>query len=338
MSMTVVNAVPEEAWHRFVEEHPAGNIFHTPEMFRVFAQTKNHRPTLWATQDDHGRLLALMIPVKVTVLSGPLSRLTSRSVVYGGVLCEPSSEGQAALRHLLAAYNRSAARHTLFTEVRNLADASSFQTILQESHYIYEAHDNFLIDLDLPVEAVWNNIRKSARKDIRRARNKGQLAVEEIHDRNLLTTWYTLLQRTYHTAQVPLASISLFEAAFDILHPKGMIQFLLGRVADTYVAASVALLYKQIIYGWYRGFDRNYSSYLPNDLMVWQVLEWGATDGYHTFDFGGAGKPNEHYGPREFKAKFGGNLVSYGRNVCVHSPRLLKLSERGYELSRRFLS
>lgn len=71
--------------------------------------------------------------------------------------------------------------------------------------------------------------------------------------------------------------------------------------------------------------------------MVWQVLEWGATKGYRTFDFGGAGKPGEDYGPRRFKAKFGGTLVNYGRNVCVHAPMRLKLSEKVYNIARRFL-
>jgi CelD/BcsL family acetyltransferase involved in cellulose biosynthesis len=68
-----------------------------------------------------------------------------------------------------------------------------------------------------------------------------------------------------------LADHSLFEATFDILHPKGMAQFLLGRIEDTYVAAAVALVYKDTIHGWHRGFDRAYASFLPNDLMVWHV-------------------------------------------------------------------
>ena len=57
----------------------------------------------------------------------------------------------------------------------------------------------------------------------------------------------------------------------------------------------------------------------------------------HVYDFGGAGKPDEEYGVRDFKAKFGGNLVNFGRNVFVHNPMLLKLSRHGYEVYRRFL-
>jgi hypothetical protein len=55
------------------------------------------------------------------------------------------------------------------------------------------------------------------------------------------------------------------------------------------------------------------------------------------FDFGGGGRADEEYGVRDFKAKFGGELVNYGRNVCVHGPVRLALSRAGYRLTRRFL-
>ena len=72
-------------------------------------------------------------------------------------------------------------------------------------------------------------------------------------------------------------------------------------------------------------------------MLTWGILEWGAKNGYSLYDFGGAGKPDEKYGVRDFKAKFGGELVNFGRNICVHSPRLLKISKLGYQLLRRFL-
>lgn len=123
-----------------------------------------------------------------------------------------------------------------------------------------------------------------------------------------------------------------------MLYPKGMIQFLIGTAPDGRdIAASVALLYKKTIYGWYRGFDRKYGFCLPNDQMVWRVLQWGAENGYEFFDFGGAGRPNEYYGPRNFKAKFGGRLVNYGRNTYIHSPHRLKLSTFVYQLYRKVL-
>ena len=152
-----------------------------------------------------------------------------------------------------------------------------------------------------------------------------------------LEHWYDVLQKTYSNAQVPLADRSLFVAAFKELYPKGMAKFLLAKVNGVTAACSIELPYKKIIYGWYGGSDREYSDYLPNEMLIWHILEWGANNGYHLYDFGGAGKPDEEYGVRDFKAKFGGELVNFGRNTYVHNPMLLKLSKQGYEVYRRFL-
>ena len=76
----------------------------------------------------------------------------------------------------------------------------------------------------------------------------------------------------------------------------------------------------------------------PPDLpLVWHALELGNRSGYRLFDFGGAGRPDEAYGVRDFKAKFGGELVNYGRNVRVHAPLRMQLSRMGYQLVRSLL-
>jgi len=72
-------------------------------------------------------------------------------------------------------------------------------------------------------------------------------------------------------------------------------------------------------------------------LVAWHAIGWSSEKGYHIFDFGGAGKPNnkEHEGIRRFKEQFGGQLVNFGRYKKIHSPRKLWLAERGFEVWRR---
>jgi serine/alanine adding enzyme len=335
--MDIVQQLDERLWREFVDNHPQGQIFHTPEMFQVFAHAKGHHPTLWAAVGNDGHVLALLLPVQITLLNGLFRHFTTRAVVYSSVLCAPGAQGQEALTRLLYAYKREMKEGPLFTELRNLSDLSTVQPILQDNGFIYEDHLGFLVDVSLPVDQVWSNIRKSARRKIKKALTKNQLEVMEIRDRAQVAICHAVFKESYAAAHVPLADPSLFGSAFDILYPKGMVKFLVGRVKDTYVAASATLLYKDVIYGWYRGFNRAYSSYLPNDIMVWYLLKWAAENGYRVFDFGGAGRPDKDYGPRRFKAKFGGTLVNYGRNICVHAPVRLRLSKKVYNIARRFL-
>lgn len=334
--MRIVQKLNEDAWSAFVEQNTCGNIFHTPAMFEVFSQAEDHYPSLWAAVEGEDQILALLLPVEI-VLYSQLRRFSSRAVVYGGVLSDPSPEGREGLSHLLEHYKRETRGRNLFTELRNISDTLDIQPILCENNFFYEDHLNYLIDLDRTPEGVMNSISTRTRKHIRRGLRKGALTVQVASNPDQLDDCYDLFNKSYRMAQIPIAPKSLFEAAFNVLSPREMAQFLLAYVDDVPVAASIELLYKDVIYGWYSGMDRAYSSYTPNELLMWHILSWGAENGYRQYDFGGAGKPDEDYGVRHFKAKFGGKLVNFGRNKYVSSPLILKFSEVGYDVARRLL-
>jgi lipid II:glycine glycyltransferase (peptidoglycan interpeptide bridge formation enzyme) len=332
-SISIVQSLPEQQWRDFVDNHPHGTIFHTPEMFEVFRQTRNHVPEVWAAVRGD-QILALLLPVRIHILAGFLRPLTTRAIAYSGPLFKQDQEGRDGLEKLLQAYGNSIKNSALFIELRNSNDTNDIQPILERCNYSYEDHLNYLVNTDLPVDKVMDNIHSSLQKKINQALRKNQFEIIEIHDESQIKSVVSIIQKTYTNAHVPLADSSLFEAAFKTLYPKNMIRILLGRADGQDIAALVSLLYKDVIYGWYGGFDRNFASYLSNDLMIWDSLKWGAEHDYHIFDFGGAGKPDEEYGPRKFKAKFGGKLVNYGRNTFVHSPRKLQVSKLGYEFFR----
>ena len=334
--MKVVRTLPEADWRSFVDQHPKGNIFHTPEMFRVFSYTNGYSPELWAAVDLDGEILALLLPIKITMLEGLLHRFTTRAVVYGSVLCAPRRQGQEALAELLHAYNQETKGRLLFTELRNLSDMGALQPILNEQGFVYADHLNYLVDLNRSISEIWKSIRPNARRNIRRARKLG-VRIEEVNDTSEITVIYSILKRVYKRIRVPLPDLTLFQSAFEVLQPQGMLRLFSAKVNDIEIGVLTLLIYKGVVTYWYTGTLREYTSYRAGDLLVWNTLELGNQDGYHTFDFGGGGRPEEKYGVRDFKAKFGGCLVNFGRNTRVHAPIRLKLSQEGYGLIRRFL-
>ena len=130
---------------------------------------------------------------------------------------------------------------------------------------------------------------------------------------------------------------SLFQSAFQVLDKRGMFKLFLARLDGRAIGAMSLLIHKNVVTYWYTGTLREFSKYRANDYLVWHALEWSRENGYHNFDFGGGGKPDEEYGVRDFKAKFGGELVNYGRNIRVHSRLRLNASKLGYQLLRSFL-
>ena len=311
-AMEVVHHLDENAWHDFVFPNKYANIFHTPEMFQVFNLARNHQPKLSAIVDKDKKILALLPTVQVTVLNGLLRRMSTRSISYGSILSSTDPVGKQALDLLLQAYSEEAGQSSLFSELRNLSDMSMFQKELSQAGFVYEDHLNYLIDLNNSPEQILQNIGTRTRQHIRRGLRKGIVVVECMSDRNQLNTWYDIIKMTYKGARIPLADISLFEAAYDILYPRKMIKFLLARIGTEYVAASAEMLFKDVIYGWYGGMNREFSKYTPNELLMWHILEWGASNGYKVYDFGGAGKPEEESGVRDLRPSLAANWFVMG--------------------------
>lgn len=336
MTIEVVRDLSRDQWRRVVAEQPTGTVFHTPEMADVFARARGHRPELWAAVEG-GEVLALLTPVRVSVGPDAARFLATRAIAYGGVLRVPGADGQAGVDRLLAAYERHVDDSVLFTELRHLADVGDLAPVLAAHGYDHEPHLDYLIDLDRPADDVLAGFSRSTRKQVRRGVRQGRVVVGDVTTPGGLDEWYEVLAGTYRTARVPLADRSLFDAAFAVLQPAGMARFVIARVDDACVAASVELAHGEVLFGWYGGVDRDYGALTPNELLMWDVLRTGVEEGRRVYDFGGAGHPDEPYGVRDFKAKFGGTLVDLGRDTRVHARVRLRLARAGYAAYRRLL-
>ncbi|HSQ17938.1 MAG TPA: hypothetical protein VLM83_09585, partial [Anaerolineales bacterium] len=234
MRYTIANTLDEKVWREFVDQHPQGNIFQTPEMFLVFSRAKGYTPELWAAVCENGQVLALLLPVQVTLRDGLLRPLTTRSIAYGSTLCRPDEAGKEALADLLQDYTQKAGHKGLFTELRHLSDVSAYQSVFTRCGFGYQDQLNYLIDLDCSTEEIFNNIGTKTRKHIRRELKKGQIVVDEVQQSSQIKPFYELIKKSYLNAHIPVADISLFEAAFDVLWPRNMVKFWLVRMDDVF--------------------------------------------------------------------------------------------------------
>jgi CelD/BcsL family acetyltransferase involved in cellulose biosynthesis len=143
---------------------------------------------------------------------------------------------------------------------------------------------------------------------------------------------------SYGNASVPLAHRSLFDAAFDVLHPSGQLRIeAVVHQDDTPEAMLATLSYKDRAFAWYCG-TRRMRGFSPLDYLFWRELVRAHEHGFTAYDMGGAGWPDEPYGVRRYKSKFGGKLVRYGRYRKIYSPWKMALAERAYQFGRKFIA
>ena len=329
----VTDSPNKKDWGNFVYNHPYGNIFQTPEMAEVYKRTKNYEPITLAALDDNNRIMALLQAVVIKEGS-ILEPFSARSIIYGGPLFIESENGISALKVLMQHYDKIVQKKALYTEIRNLWDTLQILNIFSDIGYTYSEHLNFLVDLTKSKEELWSNLSRKRRNNIRRGIKRG-VKVKEVEDKKLINSFYNLIQETYRNARLPLADISLFVSIFELLVPKNMAKFFLAMHENESIGAILVLIYKGVIYDFYAGSSREHLYLCPNDVLAWHVIEYGSMNGYHTFDFGGAGSPKKRYGVRDFKRQFGGAMVNFGRYRKIHAPLRFWLAERGFKLYRK---
>lgn len=311
----ITSSFDKGKWDEFVLEHPNGNIFQTSLMAEVFRQTKNYEPISLAAINDSGEIMAVLQAAMINEMNGILKPLTVRSVLQGGPIYTYSSEGKQAVAQLIKHYDSIASKKVIYTQIRNIWDTEDVSSILTSCNYTYEEHLDFLIDLDRKEEEIWSDIHKSRRKGINRASRDG-LIVKNIETPEELAASYELVSATYKRFGVPIADITLFQAAYKEFYNKGMSDFLLALQEGKPVGTRITLKYKGMVYDWYAGSVEGID--YVDEILVWHILKENAGK-YKVFDFGGAGHPAKPYGVREFKRRFGGQEVNFGRYEKVHS-------------------
>jgi len=197
--------------------------------------------------------------------------------------------------------------------------------------FTYEDHLDIIVDLSKSELELWKEVSSKRRNEIRRASKDGLVFSVET-DVKALIECYKILEEVYSRAKLPLFSYVFFENMYKYLINESKFHIFTARFENIIVGCMLALGNNGVLYDFYAGSKSEYYRKHPNDLIPWEVFLWGKRNGYHTFDFGGAGKPGVPYKVRDYKKQFGGTLVNYGRFKLILNKPLYKIGEYGLKL------
>jgi lipid II:glycine glycyltransferase (peptidoglycan interpeptide bridge formation enzyme) len=316
---------------KFVFQHPNGNFFQSMDAFRFYQSVDYYNPILIVAMDNEdvvGSLLAIIIS-EGKGLKGFFSR---RGIIWGGPLVEDENADVYYL--ILNEFNKIAQKKAIYTQFRNLYDLNREKLNFSRQNWLFQEHLNIIIDLSQSEENLWKDVHSKRRNEIRRAEKEGT-SFRVLENKSELSVTYTILKEVYDRAKLPLPDYRFFETAFDLLAPNNF-KIFLGLNEGKIIGTMYILCFKDIMYDWFAGSYQAYYKKYPNDLIPWKVFLWGKKNGYNEFDFGGAGKPGVPYGVRDYKKKFGGKFVNYGRFEKIHNPFLYQFGKLGLKAWQRF--
>ena len=192
---------------------------------------------------------------------------------------------------------------------------------------------NYLVDTTSEKE-VKQNISDSKLRQIKKGLKAGATIVEP-NDIGQVKDFYQILQYLYkYKVKKPLPCWEFFENFYEQSKAWEIRNHRLIKYDGRIIGGILSPVFNnKVIYEWYVcGLDEEFKNVYPSVLATWAPIEYAIKNNLQVFDFMGVGIPDRDYGVREFKAKFGGNLVNYGRFGRINNKFLYAITEIGYNI------
>lgn len=327
MKLSVNNRIKSTTWVQFVAKHPRSNIFQTPEMYELYKLTTNYEPIILAAVNENDELQGVLLAVVQREHKGFLGKFSARSIIWGGPIIKDNNP--TVLDFILVEYSKIIKGKAIYTQFRNQWEWSNEEKeVFKQNGFRFEEHLDIFISLKTTGDSLLNGMHQGRRKNIRRAQ-RIPLEFTEIVEHKDLMDCVQMIKKTYNRVGLPCPDSHFFINAQEKFKGTEGLKIFAARYHGEIIACRFVLCHNKLIYDWYAGAHEEHIDKYPNDFLPFKVMEWGISNGYELFDFGGAGKPNVNYGVRDFKLKFGGKLVNWGRFNNVHKPFLMFLGVTG---------
>ena len=320
-----INRIPTNQWEDLLRLSRTRSFFQTRECYDLYAANPDFMKSFcYAVEDD--RKLKGVIVGYIQRDGGRIKQYLSRRAIInsGPLLANDISDD--ALTILLTECLKQLQGKAIYVEFRNFEDYSQYKDVFKQCRFDYKPHLNFHIDTSSE-DVVNQNLGRSRKRDIRTSFRDGaeivdNPTIEEVRE------FYAILRNLYkNKVKTPLYPLSFFE----YLHQQSYSKFLLVKYNEKIIGGTICVcLPGYAVYEWFAcGEDGIYKNIYPSTIATYAGIHYAAQNNYKHLDMMGAGKPNDDYGVRDFKAKFGGQLVEHGRFFHVQSPLLYSIGKLG---------
>lgn len=194
----------------------------------------------------------------------------------------------------------------------------------QKYHELLEKHDaqpgrslftkhTFLLDLTKPEEEIFANLHKKTRYNTNLASRKG-VQIYENSTAEGLENYIKILEKTTKRQGFYAHSPEYFRTMWNELGNTGMMRIFHAVYENTILTAWVMFIFNGVLYYPYGASVREHRDVMANNLMMWEMIRFGQSQGCHSFDMWGslgpnADKSNPWYGFHKFKQGYSGELT-----------------------------
>lgn len=318
-------------WKELLDRSVSASFFQSKECYDLYNQLSFLKPFLIGVSENE-QLKGLVCGYIISD-GNCLKRFFSRRAIIPGGLLLDANISEDALKMLMKELKYQLSKKSIYIEIRNYNDYSDLKTKIQNTGFVYKPHLNFQVYTP-SVDIALQKLSTTKRRDVKLSKKEGA-EILLTHDPTDIKAYYELLVHLYHTRiKTPLFPYEFFEKLTKSEYAK----FFIIKYKDKVIGGSTCVSFdNRTLYEWFVcGKDGEFKNVFPSTLATWAAIEYAANNGFQKFDMMGAGNPNEGYGVREFKSKFGGELVEHGRFTKINSPLFYKIGTLYIHLKKKF--
>lgn len=322
-----IEEIDQEKWLELMDNSDTASFFQTKECYDFFSSLDCVDPFIFGVEENND--LKGVVVGYISKENNYIKQFFSRrAIIFGGPILAKNISKEA-VQALLKICKERLQNRSIYIEFRNFNDYSRYIDEFEIAGFSYQAHYNYHIDSCLGL----NNLSSSKRRQIRRSIDAG-VKIKEADSEAEIKEFYKLLSNLYKTKiKKPIFPYEFFLEFYK----KNLGVFLMVLYNGKVVGGIMCPIFqKKVLYEWFIvGKDSDYEKIYPSVMATWAAIKYANDNLIDRFDFMGAGKPDEEYGVREFKSKFGGVLVEHGRFVAVNRPYLYKAGKFGLKILKK---
>ena len=325
--------IDPQQWQALIDRSPYATWFQTDAAYRFYQSVGDMQAFAYGVSEDDN-LVGLVVGYTTTEKCKFKQHFTARSIIVGGPLIADNISNEAltallkAVRAMESNGQSPIANRPIYIETRNFHDYSRWKVVFQNSGFAYQPHYDIHVHCD-----AHHQMTDRRQRELKRAIKNGAEIVEASSEQQI-RDWYQILCQLYREkVRTPLFS----EEFFLRFYRNGVGKYLLVQYQGKVIGGMMCpILEGKAIYEWYVcGMDEEYREQYPSVVATHAAIEYAKQNDIPLFDFMGAGEPDIPYGVRDFKMEFGGELVEYGRFLCVRKPLLYRIGKMGVKWLKR---
>lgn len=292
---------------------PGKNIFHSPELFRVYEATPGYTPVLVVGSREDKPVFRILAVCRKSIRLFPPA-LIKRCEIYGtGELLDEGEDKDVLFKEVISHLTGELLPRCFFIEFRNLENSLFGYKHFRDCGYFpvnWLKVRNSLHSLKTPME----RFSESRRRQIRKGLENGAVACEAANLEDI--SGFSRMLRKNYSAKIRkhLPAADFFRILFTLCGDQGIGKIFLVRYKEKIIGGSVCLYSEGNAYLFFSGgMRKSYAKQYPGVLSVWKALEDAYERGIDHLEFMDAGLPFKKHGYRDFILRFGGKQSSTRR-------------------------